>query len=81
MIEITLETLTIASFGLIFVRMNSKREIRKTSQRYSFSPGGVHWNETQQPYALDTGPEPLHERRRSAESDVKEDLTKDVGSA
>jgi len=80
MIEITLETLTIASFGLIFVRMNSKREIRKTSQRYSFSPGGGRWNEAPQPYAPNRGPEPLPERRLSAESDVKEDLTKDLRS-
>ena len=80
MIEITLETLTIASFGLIFVRMNSKREIRKTSQRFSFSPAGGRWNEGPQAFAPNYGPEPLQERRPSAESDVKEDLTKGLGS-
>lgn len=30
MIEITLETFTIASFALVFVRMNSKKRIRNS---------------------------------------------------
>jgi hypothetical protein len=75
MIEITLETLTIASFALIFVRMNSKKQIRN-----SVAPPRP-WKPTE----ADDGEEPITPRlapqrihtRESGESDFKEDLTKD----
>jgi len=75
MIEITLEALTIASFALVFVRMNSKKKIRN-----SVAPRGL-WKRAD----ADEGEEPATPRlapqrlrgRTSAESDFKEDLAKE----
>jgi hypothetical protein len=73
MIEITLETLTMASFALIFVRMNSKKQIRN-----SVAPPRP-WKPTddgEEPTTPRLAPQRVH-ARESGESDFKDDLTKD----
>jgi hypothetical protein len=74
MIEITLETLTIASFALVFVRMKSKNQIRNSIAPAPWKP--VEADDGEEPITPRLAPQRVH-TRGSGESDVKDDLTKE----